>query len=92
MTLIRFDVVYIVYFKTDRNAIREYPMLREYVKDLYSNPAIQKSVNIDHIKMHYFTSHPVLNAYAIIPRGPEPWWTEDHNRYGMSKQSVAWEV
>lgn len=92
VTLIRFDIVYIVYFKTDKKAIREYPALKEYVKDLFSVPEIQKSVNINHIKTHYFTSHPILNAYAIIPRGPDPWWTEEHNRYKMTKQPVAWSV
>ena len=92
MTLIRFDPVYVVYFKTDKKTLREYPALREYVKDLYSIPEIRKSVDIGHIKTHYFTSHPVLNPYAIIPAGPEPWWTEEHDRYKMTKQSVSWEV
>jgi hypothetical protein len=34
-TLIRFDEVYVVYFKTNKKFIREYPNLREYVKELY---------------------------------------------------------
>ena len=92
MTLIRFDPVYVVYFKTDKKCIREYPALREYVRDMYSTPGVKESINITHIKTHYFTSHPRLNAYAIIPNGPEPWWEEDHNRYKMTHQSVAFEV
>ena len=58
MTLIRFDPVYVVYFKTDRKAIREYSNISEYVRDIYSTPGIKESVNIDHINKHYFTSHP----------------------------------
>lgn len=93
-TLIRFDPVYVVYFKTNIKTIHEFPALCEYVKDLYSIPEIQKSVNMDHIKMHYFASHPILNPYAIIPRGPSPaWWTSgDHNRHAMTKQPIAWTV
>jgi len=92
MTLIRFDPVYIVYFKTNKKAIREYANIREYVKDLYSDPGIKKSINIDHIKKHYFTSHPKLNAYAIIPGGSDPWWEEEHGRYKMNKQAVAFDA
>lgn len=93
-TLIRFDPVYVVYFKTNKKTIHEYPALREYVKDLFSVPEIQKSVNMDHIKMHYFASHPILNPYAIIPRGPSPqWWcTGEHDRHKMTKQAVSWTV
>lgn len=25
------------------------------------------SINMRHIKTHYFSSHPTLNAYAIVP-------------------------
>ncbi|KAL4444882.1 hypothetical protein ABPG77_003932 [Micractinium sp. CCAP 211/92] len=37
-TLIRFDEVYVVYFKTNRRFIHEYPNLRGYVQDLYQTP------------------------------------------------------
>ena len=76
------DPVYVVYFKTDHKCIREYPSLREYTKELYQTPGIRESVNINHIKRHYFTSHPKLNPYAIIPGGPKPWWEEPHTRGG----------
>jgi len=35
-----------------------------------------------HIKTHYYTSHPVLNNYAIVPVGPdfEATLKEDHDR------------
>jgi hypothetical protein len=26
--------------------------------------------------MHYFTSHPALNTYAIIPVGGSAWWED----------------
>lgn len=76
MTLIRFDEVYVVYFKTNRNFIHEFPNMSNYVRDLFSNPAIGTSVNMWHIKHHYFTSHPKLNYYAIVPVGGKAWWAE----------------
>ena len=33
-----------------------------------------------HVCRHYFTSHPKLNAYAVVPVGPDAWWAQPHNR------------
>ena len=33
-----------------------------------------------HIKTHYFTAHPRLNYYAIVPVGPGPWYEGPNNR------------
>ena len=41
---------------------------------------VAASVNIDHIKTHYFTSHPKLNYYAIVPKGGGAWWEQPHDR------------
>ncbi len=42
--------------------------------------AIKKSINMWHIKHHYFTSHPRLNYFAIVPVGPGPWYDEPSDR------------
>jgi glutathionyl-hydroquinone reductase len=70
MTLVRFDEVYVVYFKTNCRFLTSYPNMRQYMRELYQWTGIRESIRMDHIKTHYFTSHPVLNAYAIIPKGP----------------------
>jgi glutathionyl-hydroquinone reductase len=70
----------VVYFKTNKKFIHEYQNMREYVKELYSMPGIKDSINMYHIKTHYFTSHPKLNWYGIVPVGGDDWWTEPHNR------------
>ncbi|GAB4823936.1 hypothetical protein N2152v2_010982 [Parachlorella kessleri] len=81
MTLIRFDEVYVVYFKTNKRFIHQYPNLCNYTRDLYQTPGVAASVNIRHIKTHYFTSHPRLNYYAIIPGGTgDSWWEQPHDR------------
>lgn len=69
VTLIRYDEVYAVYFKTNGRLIREMPNTFAYVRELYKMPAIKRSVNMQHIKAHYYASHPSLNVHAIVPVG-----------------------
>lgn len=69
-----------MYFKTNGRPIRDYPALSQYVRDLYQTPGMAAAVNMAHIKTHYFTSHPVLNTYAIVPLGGEAWWEGAHDR------------
>lgn len=72
-TLVRFDPVYHTYFKTSLKRIADYPNLLAFIRNVYRLPAVQRTTNLKHIKMHYFTSHPTLNTYGIIPKsdGPE---------------------
>mmetsp|Transcript_1749 Transcript_1749/g.1829 ORF Transcript_1749/g.1829 Transcript_1749/m.1829 type:complete len:365 (-) Transcript_1749:140-1234(-) len=71
MTLVRFDEVYVVYFKCNKKMLmHDYPNIRNYMRDLYQIESMSDCINMQHIKTHYFTSHPILNAYAIVPRGP----------------------
>lgn len=72
--------VYVVYFKCNKQFIHQYPNMREYVKEVYAMPGVTESINMWHIKTHYFTSHPRLNYYGVVPLGCEEWWTEPHNR------------
>eukprot|EP00438_Fugacium_kawagutii_P036254 Skav223693 [mRNA] locus=scaffold1907:149356:151961:+ [translate_table: standard] len=79
MTLIRFDAVYVVYFKTNVGTIEmNYPNLLEFCKDIY------QAINMRHIKMHYFTSHPDLNKFAVIPRGRDVDYSGPHKRAELS--------
>merc|ERR1712137_1198225 len=58
MTLVRFDPVYITYFKTNQARIVDYPNLLGFTRDVYSMEPVKKTINMDHIKVHYFSSHP----------------------------------
>jgi len=71
-TLVRFDPVYVVYFKTSHKRIADFPHLLQFMRRCYSIPEIKATTNIKHIKMHYFTSHPALNTYGIIPESNGP--------------------
>jgi putative glutathione S-transferase len=66
-TLVRFDPVYVTYFKTNLKRLADYVHLPNYVRDIYQIGAVRRSINLAHIKMHYFTSHPALNTYGIVP-------------------------
>lgn len=73
--------VYVVYFKTNKKFIHQYPSMKNYVQELYNMTGIKESINMYHIKTHYFTSHGRLNYYGIVPVGCDEWWTNaDHNR------------
>lgn len=86
-TLVRFDPVYVVYFKTNERRIADYPNLLGFLRDVYSRPAVMRTVNIKHIKTHYFTSHPHLNTYGIVPLHNGPDLTLPHGRETLSAAS-----
>jgi len=85
VTLLRFDEVYVVYFKTNTRRVMDSPGLLNYCREIYQMPGVKETVDMEQIKTHYFCSHPVLNAYSIIPRGPdfERLLEEAHNRNSL---------
>jgi len=82
-TLVRFDAVYYSHFKCNRNRIEDFPNLSRYLRQLYQIPKIAQTINFDHIKRHYFISHPHLNPSRIVPLGPRLSFGEtDENSLG----------
>ncbi len=79
-SLIRFDAVYVSHFKCNLRRIADFPNLSNYVRELYQWPGIAGTVNIAHIKQHYFGSHPMINPTLIVPIGPQLDFTSPHNR------------
>ena len=79
-TLIRFDAVYVGHFKCNIRRIADYPNLSEYLRDLYQQPGIAKTVNMEHIKKHYYESHETINPSRVVPQGPVIDFTVPHNR------------
>jgi putative glutathione S-transferase len=70
-TLIRFDAVYVGHFKCNIRRIADCRNLSRYLRELYGRPGIAETVNFQHIKNHYYQSHPQLNPSGIVPVGPE---------------------
>ncbi|MBD1870839.1 glutathione S-transferase family protein [Cyanobacteria bacterium FACHB-471] len=79
-TLLRFDAVYYVHFKCNLRRIVDYPNLWGYLRDLYQHPGVKETCNLDHIKRHYYKSHPKVNPTRIVPKGPIIDFETPHNR------------
>ncbi len=69
-TLVRFDAVYHGHFKCNLRRIIDYSNLHGYLCDLYQQPGIAETVNLDHIKAHYYATHGTINPSRIVPLGP----------------------
>ncbi len=79
-TLVRFDAVYVGHFKCNLKRIIDYPNIWGYLKELYQVPGVAETVDMDHIKSHYYASHTMINPTAIVPVGPEINFLEAHER------------
>ncbi len=84
-TLFRFDSVYYVHFKCNLRRIVDYPNLWNYLKDLYQQMGVKETCNLDHIKRHYYKSHPKVNPTRIVPKGPLIDFDAPHNRFELFK-------
>lgn len=60
-TLVSFDAVYVSHFKCNLNRIADYPNLSGYLCDLYQMPGVAATVDMQHIKKHYYQSHESIN-------------------------------
>ncbi|SNZ19633.1 glutathione S-transferase family protein [Cohaesibacter gelatinilyticus] len=79
-TLVRFDPVYVGHFKCNLRRIADYPNLSNYVRDLYQQPGVAETVNMEHIKKHYYASHETINPSRVVPMGPDLDYTAPHDR------------
>jgi putative glutathione S-transferase len=83
-TLVRFDAVYVGHFKCNLRRIVDYPHLSAYLRDLYQTPGIAETVDMDHIKRHYYVTHGQLNPRAIVPAGPILDFDAPHGREALA--------
>lgn len=83
-TLLRFDAVYFTHFRCNKKMIKDYPSLFNYLKAIYQLPEVKPTCRFDHIKTHYFTSHPWINPTRIIAKGPDIDLDSSHNRGEIS--------
>jgi putative glutathione S-transferase len=71
-TIIRFDPVYVGHFKCNIRDIRDgYPNLNRWMRQLYwNNAAFKDTTNFEHIKTHYYWSHPQVRSLSLFcPHG-----------------------
>jgi glutathionyl-hydroquinone reductase len=79
-TLVRFDAVYYSHFKCNLRRIVDYPNLSNYLRELYQIPGIADTVDLDHIKRHYYMSMTAINPTRIVPLGPQLDFSAPHDR------------
>jgi glutathionyl-hydroquinone reductase len=61
-TLVRFDAVY--------HGIVDYPALWRFTRDVCNLKRVAETVNMHHIRHHYYGSHTTINPSGIVPVGP----------------------
>jgi glutathionyl-hydroquinone reductase len=79
-TLLRFDAVYFSHFKCNLRRIIDYPNLSNYLRELYQVPGVAGTVNMEHIKRHYYMSMLALNPSGVVPSGPALDFAAPHDR------------
>ncbi|WP_438481783.1 glutathione S-transferase family protein [Oleiharenicola lentus] len=84
-TLVRFDAVYFGHFKCNLARIVDLPALQGYLCDLYQQPGIAETVNLVHIKRHYYATHLDINPTGIVPVGPELDFNQAHGRERLAE-------
>jgi glutathionyl-hydroquinone reductase len=85
-TIVRFDAVYYSHFKCNRRRIADYHNLSNYLRDLFQVPGVADTVNMEHIKRHYYMSMPTINPTRIVPLGPILDFTARHDRERVDGQ------
>jgi glutathionyl-hydroquinone reductase len=89
VTLLRFDPVYVTHFKCSRKRLVDYPNLWAYTRELYQWPGVAETVNMHHIRHHYFESHPQVNPSGIVAAMPEINLIEPHGRDAVAPAEAA---
>eukprot|EP00871_Galdieria_phlegrea_P004680 jgi/Galph1/5212/GphlegSOOS_G3834.1 len=79
-TLIRFDCVYQFHFKCNQRPLYSYHNLQGFTLDIFQHDGIAETVSFEHIKKHYFMSHPTVNPLGIVPIGPKLDFNAKHDR------------
>jgi putative glutathione S-transferase len=79
-SLVRFDAVYHGHFKCNLRRIVDYPALSDYLRDLYQWPGVAETVNLTHIKRHYYYTHDDINPTRVVPLGPILDFAAPHGR------------
>lgn len=87
-TLVRFDPVYVGHFKANLRRIADYPNLSNYLRELYQVPGVAETVDLHHIKHHYYGSHRSINPTGIVPLGPELDYEAPHDRDRLSRAAA----
>jgi putative glutathione S-transferase len=82
-TLVRFDEVYHGHFKCNVRRLVDYPNLWGFTRDVFQQPGVASTVNMRHIKHHYYESHRTINPTGVVAVGSAPDFAAPHGREGL---------
>ncbi|KAJ1883406.1 S-glutathionyl-(chloro)hydroquinone reductase [Coemansia sp. RSA 1722] len=72
-TIVRFDPVYHGHFKCNLKQIATgYPNILRWTREIYQLPGVAGTVNMEHIKKHYYMSHTQINPTQVVPLSDGP--------------------
>lgn len=72
-TVVRFDIVYHGHFKCNLKRLEfEYPLIMEWATRILLLNGVKETVNLEHIKKHYYMSHVQLNPTQVYPVSDGP--------------------
>ena len=81
--------MYVGHFKCNIRRLVDYPNLWAYTRDLYQQPGIAETINMEHIKKSYYGSHSTVNPTGIVPAGPEFHPEAPHERHLLSADDAG---
>lgn len=87
-TLVRFDPVYVGHFKCNIRRLADYPNLWAYTRDLYQHEGVAATIDMRHIKNHYYVSHDMINPTGVVPVGPDLDFRAPHGREALAPGHV----
>jgi putative glutathione S-transferase len=88
-TLVRFDPVYHTHFKCNARLIADSPPLLGFVRDVAQVPGVMPTIDMDHIKRHYYLTHAALNPQGIVPVSDGPDLHQPHGRGELGPDALA---
>jgi len=78
-SLIRFDSVYYIHYKLNKQLLSQFPNLWGYVLDMMQLSACRDTSPQDYFKQHYFSAQTDINPNKIIPIGPTIDWDSEQS-------------
>lgn len=79
-TLVRFDSIYYIGYKCNKQRLEDYPNLSAYLRDLYQSPGIAEICDLEQMKRLIFRRGGPIGSNGIVPKGPQVDFNRPHNR------------
>ncbi|MEO0600030.1 MAG: glutathione S-transferase C-terminal domain-containing protein [Myxococcota bacterium] len=88
-TLVRFDPVYNTHFKCSRKRLVDYPNLWGFTREIAQVPEVRATIDMHHIREHYYVSHTTVNPRQIVATLPAHFDLDaPHDRARLGGQPV----